>query len=741
MGNMANLLPKMENPSEQIQDILAACECIMENLEGETAPKSMELLQTIENSLKEGKLNILEHTKKLKSSFDSEIKTKREVLFLPYKASMWDSLESIYLAAKDDPNWDAFVMPIPYYDKKNGEFTDLHWETNYPKNIPLIDFRKYNIEERRPDVIFIHNPYDDRNIVTSVHPDFYSEKLRNFTDNLVYVPYFVGNGLSVAEHFCTVPGCIFAHKVIVQTEEERKIYVREYGKVARDGVTKFLAFGSPKLDKAVTAKKEDYEIPPDWEKLIGSKKVVFYNLSIGTLLKYTIENGRPSGKYFQKVRNVFEFFKKQSDVVLLWRPHPLLESTIKSMRPWLEAEYAEIVREYKSGGYGIYDDTSDLNRSIAISDVYYGDVSSVTKLFEAAGKKVLMQLFELPYIYGIYDDGDAVWFIDYLNNFYKYSKQNHKTEYIETVHAKNYEANLRIAENKKKLYFAPYKNDKISIFDMEKKSFEQISFKDNGKFKLEFIDVVSFKSFIYFIPIKFSAIMRLNVDTNEIIFFSEWINKISNVHRFFNSCIVDTKIAIVMHEVNAIMFFDMETNGYEIKHIGEKFEQYNDICFYGQNCYISSFYEGYIVKLNGQSNKTSKIKLPASFTRKTNKIGNFIMRYSNKYIWLFPYAANNAYKINADTDEITELPELIEFFENKNIDFFYNDAFASGNFMYISTNGKGIVEYNINTRELNFINDFYDEEMVLLMLREIDKTNKTIIETKSAGKTIWGHFK
>jgi hypothetical protein len=225
MGNMADLLPKIADSSEQIQDILAACECIKENLESETAPKSLELLLAIETSLKENKLDIFEYAKKLKSSFDSEVKANKEALFLPYKASMWDSLESIYLAAKEDPNWDALVMPIPYYDKKDGKLTEKHWEIDYPKGIPLIDFNKYNIEERHPDIIFIHNPYDGYNIVTSVDPDFYSERLRNLTDCLVYVPYFVGSGTDVLEHFCTVPGCLFAHKVIVQTEEERKIYV------------------------------------------------------------------------------------------------------------------------------------------------------------------------------------------------------------------------------------------------------------------------------------------------------------------------------------------------------------------------------------------------------------------------------------------------------------------------------------------------------------------------------------
>lgn len=41
---------------------------------------------------------------KLENSIKNEISTKIEIVFLPYKASMWDSFESIYFAAKEDPN-------------------------------------------------------------------------------------------------------------------------------------------------------------------------------------------------------------------------------------------------------------------------------------------------------------------------------------------------------------------------------------------------------------------------------------------------------------------------------------------------------------------------------------------------------------------------------------------------------------------------------------------------------------
>ena len=216
----------------------------------------------------------------IREMMEQEIPDKSEVVFLPYKASMWDSLESVYLAAKDDESCDAYCVPIPYYDRTaDGSLGEMHYEGNeYPKNIEVIDYRTYNLEERHPDVIYIHNPYDNCNFVTCVHPRFFSSNLKKYTSKLVYIPYFVCAEIEPDEqeriekmkHFCFMPGTIYADNVIVQSENMRQIYINEYMKEAKkQGLNgehidrkklekKFLGLGSPKFDKVLTTKKEDF---------------------------------------------------------------------------------------------------------------------------------------------------------------------------------------------------------------------------------------------------------------------------------------------------------------------------------------------------------------------------------------------------------------------------------------------------------------------------------------------------
>lgn len=354
----------------------------------------------------------------IRNNFIIDIPDKKEIVFFPYKASMWDSLENVYLATKEDPDCDVYCVPIPYYDKNpDKSFGQMHYEIDqYPSNIEVIHYTDYHYMERRPDVIYIHNPYDSWNHVTSVHPDFYCKNLAKYTDNLVYIPYFVLNEINPShqaaiegmKHFCFLPGTLYSHKIILQSENMKQIYVNEFIKQAKEaGLSgdyinrnvqneRFLGLGSPKLDKISSSSKDNIVIPEDWLSIISKsdetyKKIVFYNTTITAFLNNT--NGM-----LQKIKDSLEFFRKETDsIALLWRPHPLMEATIKSMHPKLWTEYHDIVEKYKQEHWGIYDDTSDLNRAIMISDCYYGDNSSVVQLYKETGKPIMIQNVSILY--------------------------------------------------------------------------------------------------------------------------------------------------------------------------------------------------------------------------------------------------------------------------------------------------------------------------------------------------------
>ncbi|MCM1415705.1 MAG: hypothetical protein NC430_07245 [bacterium] len=446
---------------------------------------------------------------KIENSVKNDIDVRKEVAFFPYKASMWDSLESVYLAAREDPDCDAYCVPIPYYDlRPDHSFGEMHYEGGvnadgtpmmYPKNIEITDWQEYNFEERRPDVIYIHNGYDNWNLVTSVHPRFYAKNLKEYTDKLVYIPYFVLSeiepddqaAIDGMKHFCFMPGTIYADRVVVQSEKMRQIYINEYIKAAKEtGLfgehtdrkfqeRKFLGTGSPKIDKVLRTKKEDLEIPEEWLRIIekpdGSwKKIVFYNTSVSALLQH-------NEKMLQKMESVFEIFREnQNEVALLWRPHPLIRATIESMRPQLWEGYKAIKDKYIEESWGIYDDTPDVDRAVIMSDAYYGDSSSVVRLCQMIEMPVMLQDMDNSMFVdsAFFVDGEDFWLLTSCTDVLLHFSLRNMTliEYfmIPVQHLQKY-VHYRMENTKEGIYILPHLGNNIFYFNKYTKSLKEIA--------------------------------------------------------------------------------------------------------------------------------------------------------------------------------------------------------------------------------------------------------------------------
>lgn len=160
---------------------------------------------------------------------------RREIVFLPWKASMWHKLEPYWNAAVDSPDCDVYVIPVPYYYRKlDGSFYTMCYEgKDLPEHVQITDYNDYDWESHNPDVVFIQNPYDGYNLTTSVHPFFYSEHLRQYTEQLIYIPWFTLDETEPDEpkamynmkYHAAMPGVVHADRTIVQSELIRKVYI------------------------------------------------------------------------------------------------------------------------------------------------------------------------------------------------------------------------------------------------------------------------------------------------------------------------------------------------------------------------------------------------------------------------------------------------------------------------------------------------------------------------------------
>lgn len=366
---------------------------LIEKTEGENAPTIARLedyceliYQVYEELLQNQEMNAARIYKRLRKSLiqvensvKNDIQIRLEMVFMPYKASMWDSLESVWQAADADQNCDVYVVPMPYYDKnQDGSLGTYHYEGNQmPAYVPVTYYEAYSLEERRPDAIFIHNPYDFINRVTSVEPRFYSYELKKYTECLVYIPYYTTSG-GMSEGQASCPAYYFADYIIIQAEKYRKFFDPELPQ------EKLVPLGSPKFDKVIRLCNNPPEPPQEWKAQMEGKKVYFYNTSLNGMLADT-------EAFLKKMEYVFQTFKGREDACLLWRPHPLMESTFDSMRESYRPFYDALKSAFVEDRIGILDETADIEKTIALSDVYIGDAgTSVTSLFGIVGKPLFI---------------------------------------------------------------------------------------------------------------------------------------------------------------------------------------------------------------------------------------------------------------------------------------------------------------------------------------------------------------
>jgi len=327
---------------------------------------------------------------KIELGIKQNIKGKYEIVFLPYKASMWDAFESIWLAAQEDENCECYVIPIPYYDKKHdGTLGKRYYEgAEFPSYVEIVNYSDYNIEQRQPDIIYIHNPYDNHNTLTTVSPEYYSDRLRIHTSRLVYSPYFVYGTYQTNisdTHYLNRAG-IYSNIIITQSEITKRIY-EKYG----FDKNKVIATGLPKIDYVVNMMKSNIEMPMEWKaKIHTDRKILLFNMHLSYYLKaYTkVKEGAESNYALNRLEEMLPKILNNEKYSLIWRPHPLMKKMIISRLGAYPKELEEIEEAIINSNNAVIDLNADYRYGFYFADAMISTFSSMVTLFSVLGKPI-----------------------------------------------------------------------------------------------------------------------------------------------------------------------------------------------------------------------------------------------------------------------------------------------------------------------------------------------------------------
>lgn len=402
-----------------IDDLLFAVNSVLSEINSEVEKEEYNMAETIDyinqvidqiNKVKElgdkagfQELNsIIEKMDIAEQAFLIQVKVKLNIVFMPYNITMWDSLESIYLAAKKDEDCVVNVVPIPFYDISQEKPVFHYHFDKYDKSINPIPYNEYSLAKEEPDIIYIHNIYDDGNTLTSVHPDYYTEKLKQYTDMLVYSPYCIPSFLN---QYTGKEYHSYTFDLKGRNNIDRFIcagdFVYKEGLKSHIPTEKILNLGTPKFDSLINHINDDFEYSKEWIEKSEGKRVVLLSTSISYFIqrrdpnKNAITNFCDIICYFSKILQKY----KDEDIFVIWRPHPLTRNFIGKIHPhfveWYDNLCAKIngtgnlmtnVNEFSNV---VLDENASFLPAFKLSDAFVLDYSSIMISYLLLNKKLI----------------------------------------------------------------------------------------------------------------------------------------------------------------------------------------------------------------------------------------------------------------------------------------------------------------------------------------------------------------
>lgn len=328
----------------------------------------------------------------------------RKVLFLPFKAENWDKMRPFWHKEINAENAEVIVASMPYYHCAfKGDILDICNDIDkFPKEINVVDIETIDIEEMHPDVIYIQNPCDkyDRSII--INPKYFTNKLCKYTDELVYVPWFITDDFDKSEersyanmeNYCTMPGLVYADTVYVQSQIMKETYIEKLCEWAGEDTRNYwndkIAVNNIK-QKVRT--KADITIPSEWKVLMENgtktKKVILYAVSAGSFEEYR-------DALISKMRNTIKIFSEnKNDITVILYQDKYVEQFCREIDEELWSQYMDIVSDMMKQHIGVlYMENDNIitdDDLVVLVDAYYGDTSDLAHKLNVAGKPVMIQ--------------------------------------------------------------------------------------------------------------------------------------------------------------------------------------------------------------------------------------------------------------------------------------------------------------------------------------------------------------
>lgn len=300
-------------------------------------------------------------------SATSQILSKKEILFVCYKNKQDSLFSNIMNDAINnlDANTDIRVMALPYgYKEYDGSINELlRGEFICPDKVKVANFEDYDFSLHCPDKVYIQNPYDQYNTTTGTLPELYIANIRQYTKELVYVPYLEvadftkedeNQNYNIKDYVCS-PGVALSDLVILGSKEMKERYIE----ILVDW-----------------AGKETEEVWKDKISVVDGEKNECTLKNLKRLLVYCSASSLLYGKenYLKKIKDNLRIIQESGmNTTLVLSPQFI--KIVSEHADYLLGEWEDIMRGIEQSENVVIDESDNIEYLTSESSAYYGEPS------------------------------------------------------------------------------------------------------------------------------------------------------------------------------------------------------------------------------------------------------------------------------------------------------------------------------------------------------------------------------
>ena len=319
--------------------------------------------------------------RKMKKFYETQKKGKKslKIVFLVQRAEVWNSVATIYEAAKENAQIDVQLVALPRY---KNEKIDLTTRDTYEfckrideNAIEAYDRKAkkyYNIKLLNPDYIFLNIPYNHE-----LPKEYQFQNLYKYA-KLCYVPYGYTWNQNIEKSLSEINWnrsiMLYSSFIFLDSNISARC-CKKYLKLSTLLYKVLYNIGYPRFDL-----------------LKGDKKNVKYR-TILWLPRWTANannsNEDNASHFFDLKDKMFEFMDNHKELKCIIRPHPLAFDNYISKGLWTEQEMKTFLEKIESSVNIELDQSGDYMLSLREADILISDFSSIVVEFFLLNKPII----------------------------------------------------------------------------------------------------------------------------------------------------------------------------------------------------------------------------------------------------------------------------------------------------------------------------------------------------------------